>query len=239
MELITSDLICPSTYQLLRNSGGDSEPDLSFDKSASTERLFSSARVSLVEASLSQIYPSDVPGETIPHPYYGVPSDFNQDYVDRLKAYIVKLHDIPDGVLVRSGVTMREEPHGLDTSILDRVADHTTSPAPTGTAIPYVTLEKIVVTRPDRKVVTKADNAAKRKASTGPKISTNATNKTRSSKKGSGAGSSGQAAEDEVDKDDDGTLNDGDQYDHTEFTIEDIDSPKYVNQGEHINVIPL
>ncbi|GJW28189.1 hypothetical protein Tco_0045064, partial [Tanacetum coccineum] len=105
-------------------------------------------------------------------------------------------------------VTMREEPHGLDTSILDRVADHTTSPAPTGTAIPYVTLEKIVVTRPDRKVVTKADNAAKRKASTGPKISTNATNKTRSSKKGSGAGSSGQAAEDEVEKDDDGTLND-------------------------------
>ncbi|GKC07164.1 hypothetical protein Tco_0998774 [Tanacetum coccineum] len=36
-ELITSDLICPSTYQLLRNSGGDSGPDLSFDKSASPE----------------------------------------------------------------------------------------------------------------------------------------------------------------------------------------------------------
>ncbi|GJT40506.1 hypothetical protein Tco_0940371 [Tanacetum coccineum] len=61
-ELITPDLICPSTYQLLWNSGGDSGPDLSFDKSASLERLFSSARVSLAEASLSQIYPSDVPG---------------------------------------------------------------------------------------------------------------------------------------------------------------------------------
>ncbi|GJT09251.1 hypothetical protein Tco_0856293 [Tanacetum coccineum] len=42
-ELITPDLICPSTYQLLRNSGGDSKPDLSFDKSASPKHLFSSA----------------------------------------------------------------------------------------------------------------------------------------------------------------------------------------------------
>ncbi|GJR01381.1 hypothetical protein Tco_0524365 [Tanacetum coccineum] len=50
-ELITPDLICPSTYQLLRNSSGDFEPDLSFDKSAFPERLFSLARVSLAEAS--------------------------------------------------------------------------------------------------------------------------------------------------------------------------------------------
>ncbi|GJW28271.1 hypothetical protein Tco_0045146 [Tanacetum coccineum] len=33
------------THQLLWNSGGDSEPDLSFDKSASPERLFSLARI--------------------------------------------------------------------------------------------------------------------------------------------------------------------------------------------------
>nr|GEY44418.1 retrovirus-related Pol polyprotein from transposon TNT 1-94 [Tanacetum cinerariifolium] len=50
-DLITPDLACPSTHQLLQNSGGDSEPDLSFDKSASLERLFSLARVSLAEAS--------------------------------------------------------------------------------------------------------------------------------------------------------------------------------------------
>ncbi|GKB44314.1 hypothetical protein Tco_0889256 [Tanacetum coccineum] len=50
-ELITPDLTCPSTYQLLRNSGGDSGPDLSFEKSAFLERLFSLARVSLAEAS--------------------------------------------------------------------------------------------------------------------------------------------------------------------------------------------
>ncbi|GJU07059.1 hypothetical protein Tco_1123489, partial [Tanacetum coccineum] len=39
------------SVELLRNSGGDSEPDLSFDKSASPECLFSSAHVSLAEAS--------------------------------------------------------------------------------------------------------------------------------------------------------------------------------------------
>ncbi|GKA94417.1 hypothetical protein Tco_0816455, partial [Tanacetum coccineum] len=49
-ELITPDLACPLTHQLLQNSGGDSGPNLSFDKSAYLERLFSLARVSLVEA---------------------------------------------------------------------------------------------------------------------------------------------------------------------------------------------
>ncbi|GJV13527.1 hypothetical protein Tco_1355068 [Tanacetum coccineum] len=40
-------MICPSTHQLLRSSGGYSGPDTSFDKSASLERLFSLARASL------------------------------------------------------------------------------------------------------------------------------------------------------------------------------------------------
>ncbi|GKF55705.1 hypothetical protein Tco_0166045, partial [Tanacetum coccineum] len=31
-----------------------------------------------------------------------IPTDFNQDHVDRLKAHIMKLRDIPEGVLVRS-----------------------------------------------------------------------------------------------------------------------------------------
>ncbi|GKD11432.1 hypothetical protein Tco_1191117 [Tanacetum coccineum] len=50
-ELITPNLICPSTHQLLRSSSGDSGPDISFDKSASPERLFSLARVSLAGVS--------------------------------------------------------------------------------------------------------------------------------------------------------------------------------------------
>ncbi|GKB28038.1 hypothetical protein Tco_0867439, partial [Tanacetum coccineum] len=36
-ELITLNLICPSTYQLLQSSIGDSGPDMSFDRSASPE----------------------------------------------------------------------------------------------------------------------------------------------------------------------------------------------------------
>ncbi|GKA78854.1 hypothetical protein Tco_0785391 [Tanacetum coccineum] len=50
-ELITLDLICPSTYQLLWNSSGDSGPDLSFNKSASLKHLFGLARASLVAVS--------------------------------------------------------------------------------------------------------------------------------------------------------------------------------------------
>nr|GEU53275.1 acyl-CoA-binding domain-containing protein 3-like [Tanacetum cinerariifolium] len=42
-ELMTPDLTCPSTHQLLRNSGGGSEPDVSFDKSASPEHFFTSS----------------------------------------------------------------------------------------------------------------------------------------------------------------------------------------------------
>ncbi|GJX60106.1 hypothetical protein Tco_0291496 [Tanacetum coccineum] len=34
-----------------------------------------------------------------------IPTSFNQDHVDRLKAHIVKLRDIPEGVLVRSGLS--------------------------------------------------------------------------------------------------------------------------------------
>ncbi|GJS21808.1 hypothetical protein Tco_0450440 [Tanacetum coccineum] len=196
-----------------------------------------------------------------------VPTDFHQDYVNRIKAHIVKLYDILEGVLFLSGLirmyqtnisfftimsiydflcmpsldggAVREEPHGLDTSILDGVADHTTSPALAGASIPRATLEETIVTRPDRKVVTKADNAAKQKASSRPEVSTNVTKKTKSSKKGTRAGSTGQAARGGVDQVDDDTLDDGDQRDDTEFAMEDIESVNDVIQGEHINVILL
>ncbi|GJX95524.1 hypothetical protein Tco_0351322 [Tanacetum coccineum] len=175
-----------------------------------------------------------------------IPTDFNQDHVDRLKAHIVKLRDIPEGVLVRSGLsrvwrnpmcdpvlrrsdntamsihdflcmpslekaTVREETHELGTSILSRVVDHTTPPAPAGTVIPRASPEEIAVTRSDHNVVAKADHAAKRKTSTEPEISTNTTKRTRLSQKVSRAGSSGLAAGDEVEQTDDGTLDDDDQ----------------------------
>ncbi|GKA87376.1 hypothetical protein Tco_0809140 [Tanacetum coccineum] len=160
-----------------------------------------------------------------------VPTSFNQDHVDRLKAHIVKLrvypgcvHWFPIGGLSRvwrtpmcypfgggfkddldntvmsihdflcmpslEKATVQEEPHELGTSILGRVADRTTPPAPAGTAIPRASLEEIAVTRPDPNVVAKADHAAKRKTSTGPEISTNTTKRTRLSQRVSGAGSS-------------------------------------------------
>nr|GEU65013.1 hypothetical protein [Tanacetum cinerariifolium] len=118
--------------------------------------------------------------------------------------------------------TIREEPHGLDTSILGRVTDRTTSPSSAGTAIPRASPKEIVVTRPDPKVVTKADHAAKRKTFTRSKISTNAAKKTKSSQKVSGAGSIGLAAGDGVGQTDDGTLDDDGQSDGSEFAMEDI-----------------
>nr|GFA11188.1 hypothetical protein [Tanacetum cinerariifolium] len=137
-----------------------------------------------------------------------------------------------------NNVTVREEPHGLDTSILDRVVDRTTSPTPSGTTIPRASLEELAVTLPDRKVVTKADNASKRKASTGPEISSNATRRIRSSKKGSGVGPSRQAAGDGVKQDDDGTPDDDDQRNDPEFAMEDIESLNDVSQSRmHLLVL--
>ncbi|GJY29770.1 hypothetical protein Tco_0405537 [Tanacetum coccineum] len=46
---MTPDLICPSTYQPLWSSSGDSGPDVSLDMSASLEYLFGFARASLTE----------------------------------------------------------------------------------------------------------------------------------------------------------------------------------------------
>ncbi|GKC51094.1 hypothetical protein Tco_1073839, partial [Tanacetum coccineum] len=150
-----------------------------------------------------------------------VPTGFNQNHVDQLKAHIVKLRDILEGVLVQSGLsrvwrnpmcdpmlrhsdntvmsihdflcmpslekaTVREEPHELGTSILGRVADRTTPPAPAGTAIPRASLEEIVITRPDL----------------------------------SGASSSGLAADDGVEHTDDGTLDDDGQRNGSEFAME-------------------
>nr|GEU63896.1 hypothetical protein [Tanacetum cinerariifolium] len=157
----------------------------------------------------------------------------------------IRMINLPDGDTTIGSSSrseqgqVREEPHGLDASILGRVADRTTSPAPAGTAIPHASLEEIAINLPDHKVVVKADHAAKRKASTGPEISTNAAKKTRSSKNVSRAGFRGLVAGDEVEQTDDGTLDDDDQHDSLEFAMEDIGNLSDVSQGEHINVIPL
>ncbi|GKA62922.1 hypothetical protein Tco_0762441 [Tanacetum coccineum] len=156
-ELITPDLICPSTYQLLRNSSGDSRPDLSFDKSASLKRLFGLAHASLVAieptVTLFRVFhtlykqgdwfsftkrraPSPVciddnrscmkhwksgffliDRRAIPnamvwrHPHLTIDdprpatSSFNMADVHRLSAHVIKLRDMPKGVLVLSGLS--------------------------------------------------------------------------------------------------------------------------------------
>ncbi|GJX87547.1 zinc finger, CCHC-type containing protein [Tanacetum coccineum] len=139
-----------------------------------------------------------------------------------------------DKVMVRGGATLAR--HYL---FLSRVSIHTTSDVPAGTIIPLASPEEIAVTRPDRIVVTKSDHAAKRKASPGPEISTNTAKRTRLSQKLSRAGSSGLAAGDGVKQTDDGILDDDGQCDGLEFSIEDNGNLNDVNQGEHINVIPL
>nr|GFA18749.1 hypothetical protein [Tanacetum cinerariifolium] len=70
---------------------------------------------------------------------------------------------------------------------------------------------EIAVTRPDPKVVTKADHTAKQKTSTGPEISINVDKRTRSSQKVFGTSSSGLAARDGVEQTNDGTLNNDDK----------------------------
>ncbi|GJR34317.1 hypothetical protein Tco_1210001 [Tanacetum coccineum] len=129
-----------------------------------------------------------------------VPTSFNQDHVDRLKAHIVP-------------------PLELGTSILGRVVDRTTPPAPAGTAIPHASPEEIAdvtIDRPDHNVVAKADHAAKECLEQ----------------------ARGLAAGDGVEQTDGGTLDDDDQCDGSESAMEDVENLNDVGQGDHINVIP-
>ncbi|GJY27594.1 hypothetical protein Tco_0403361 [Tanacetum coccineum] len=266
-KLITPDLICPSTYQLLRNSGGDSGPDLPFDKSASPERLFSSARVSLAEASLSQIYPSDVSGETIPHHTLCKQGDwfsfakrrapspvciddnhscmkhwnsgfffidrraisdamvwrhlnaaiddlrpaagsFNMADVQCLSAHVIKLRDMPEGVLVLSELSrvwksrvcdlvlrgadrnvfmifsddaeVQEEPHLDVRSTLQRLPFYCTPPAAVEAVILDPPPEDLAVGTPSFKIIAKAEASQKRKACTSGAASSHIAKRTRS-----------------------------------------------------------
>ncbi|GKA79716.1 hypothetical protein Tco_0786312 [Tanacetum coccineum] len=192
IELTTLDLICPSTYQLLQNSSGDSGLDLSFNKSASPKSLFSLARVSLVEASkldLSFIDPTVTlfrvfqtlckkgdwfsfakrralsprhPDTAIDDPRPAAGS-FNMADVRRLSAHVIKLRDMPEGVLVLSGLS-RVCKSRVCNLVLRGANDNVM--ASTDVVIPNPTLEDLVVSTPSSKIVAKAEASQKRKAST-------------------------------------------------------------------------
>ncbi|GKC82819.1 hypothetical protein Tco_1138536, partial [Tanacetum coccineum] len=129
-ELINLDLTCPLTHQLLWSSRGDSRPDLSFDKSASLECLFGLARVSLAGASKLDLsfgwsggdYTSSCPPSlvsaklayaTIDDPRPAV-SSFSMADVRRLSAHLIKLRDMPKGILVLFGLSRVWKSHVCD-----------------------------------------------------------------------------------------------------------------------------
>ncbi|GJS64380.1 hypothetical protein Tco_0678944 [Tanacetum coccineum] len=196
-ELITPDLTCPSTHQLRQNSGGDSEHDLSFDKSASPEHFFGLARVSLAEASkldlsfgwsegdsTSSCPPNLVsaklaysmvwrhPDAAIddPRPATGY---FSVADVRRLSAHVIKLRDMPEAVLVLSGLIMgihdflclpewtgaevQEEPHLDVRSTLQRLPFYCAPPTTANAVISDPTLEDLAVGLPSSKILAKAE----------------------------------------------------------------------------------
>ncbi|GJS61876.1 hypothetical protein Tco_0656660 [Tanacetum coccineum] len=255
MELITLDLTCPSSHQLLRNSGGDSGPDLSFDKSASPKYLFSLARVSLAEASKPDLsfgwsggdYTSSCPPSLVSAKIaYRADGDFKSGFffIDRraipdamvwrhpdaaidyprpaagsfsmadvrqLSAYVIKLRDMPEGVLVLSGLSQvwksrvcdpvlrgadrngtgggfklfyvisLEEPHFDVRSTLQRLPFYGTPPAVADAVISDSTLEDLAVGIPSSKIIAKAEASQKRKASTFGSTSSHVAKRTRSS----------------------------------------------------------
>ncbi|GJW92758.1 hypothetical protein Tco_0172430 [Tanacetum coccineum] len=116
-----------SDVRLLRNSGGDSGPDLSFDKSASSERLrcllcsgflpflddlndliikYKIPRDLHPRLPLEDFVMSELPDDAIaiddPRPAAG---SFNMADVRRLSAHVINLKDMPEGVLVLSGLS--------------------------------------------------------------------------------------------------------------------------------------
>ncbi|GJY27671.1 hypothetical protein Tco_0403438 [Tanacetum coccineum] len=194
-ELITPDLICPSTYQLLRNSSGDSGLNLSFDKSASLKRLFGLARGSLVGV-LSFHFSSGVPGETVPHhipPSLGVLvlSGLSRVWKNRLCDSVLRgadgngigvmgIHDflcLPEW----TGAEVQEKPHFDVRSTLQRLPFYCTPPAAADAVIPDPTPEDLTAGTPSSKILAKVEASQKRKASTSGATSGHVAKRTRSS----------------------------------------------------------
>ncbi|GKC87302.1 hypothetical protein Tco_1147951, partial [Tanacetum coccineum] len=98
-EQITPNLICPSTHQLLWSSGGDSGPDMSFDKSASLERLLSLARRHSYSCVSNEL-PAD---------------GYDRNDVERLRVHLIRLREMRD----EGDAKIVEEPHHLSVPLLE------------------------------------------------------------------------------------------------------------------------
>nr|GEW69860.1 hypothetical protein [Tanacetum cinerariifolium] len=142
-ELITSNLICPLTYQLFWSSIVDSGPDMSFDRHSSI--------------AIDDLRP--------------VAGSYSMDDVRRLSAHVIKLRDMPEGVLDlfglnRTGAEVQKKPHIDVRSTLQRLPFYYTLPVAADAIILDPTLEDLAIGTASSKILAKAEASQKRKAST-------------------------------------------------------------------------
>ncbi|GKA45451.1 hypothetical protein Tco_0738247, partial [Tanacetum coccineum] len=130
-----------------------------------------------------------------------VASSFRMVDVCRLSAHVVKLRDMPEGVLVLSGLSrvwkimgiydflcflewtgaeVLEEPYLDVRPTLQRLPFYRTPPAATDAIIPDPTPKDLVVGSPNSKIFAKAEASQKRKASTSGATSIHVEKRTRS-----------------------------------------------------------
>ncbi|GJY87546.1 hypothetical protein Tco_1052690 [Tanacetum coccineum] len=119
----------------------------------------------------------------------------NMADVRRLSAHVIKLRDMPEGVLVLSGLIIgiygflclpgwtdaevQEEPHLDVRSTLQTLPFYCTPPATADAVILKPTLEDLVVSTPSSKIVAKAEASQKRKAFTSGATSSHVAKRTR------------------------------------------------------------
>nr|GEW51143.1 hypothetical protein [Tanacetum cinerariifolium] len=124
---------------------------------------------------------------------------FNMADVRRLSAHVIKLRDMPKGVLVLSGLSriwknhfrdpvlrgadgngIGEEPHLDVRPTLQRLPFYYTPPAAADAVILNPTLEDLAADTPSSKILSKAEASQKRKASTSGAASSHVAKRTRS-----------------------------------------------------------
>nr|GFC38860.1 hypothetical protein [Tanacetum cinerariifolium] len=112
---------------------------------------------------------------------------FNMEDVRRLSMHVVKLRDMPEGVLVLSGLsrvwksqTCDLEPHLDIRPMLKRLPFYCTPPVPIDPAAPDPTLEDLVAGNSSAKVVAKDEASQKQKASSSGATLSHVAKRTRS-----------------------------------------------------------
>ncbi|GKA45602.1 hypothetical protein Tco_0738398, partial [Tanacetum coccineum] len=138
----------------------------------------------LVSLGLNKRHPNAAIDD--PRPTAG---SFSMADVHRLSTHVIKLRDMPEGVLVLSGLSRvwksrvcdPEEPY-LDVRLtLQRLSFYCTPPAVADAVIPDPTPEDLAIGTPSSKILAKAEASQKRKATTSGATSSHVAKHTRSS----------------------------------------------------------